>query len=58
MYVELSRLALLPSYRLDYVRLYHDSWGHLWWYALGWALVVFVGGFLYFCWAEERYGRG
>jgi teichoic acid transport system permease protein len=57
-YVELSRLALMPSYRFDYIKLNGGSWGHLWWYALGWALVVFVGGFLYFWWAEERYGRG
>jgi len=57
-YVELSRLALMPSYRHDYVALNGGPWGHLWWYALAWALVVFIGGFLYFWWAEERYGRG
>ncbi len=56
-YVELSRLALMKSYRQDYLAS-HDSWGHLWWYALGWAVVMFVGGFLYFWRAEERYGRG
>lgn len=31
---------------------------HAWWIALGWALVVGIGGFVFFWKAEERYGRG
>jgi teichoic acid transport system permease protein len=58
-YGELSRLALLESYRADYLNLTHNaSHTHLWLYAVGWAVLVFVGGFLYFWRAEERYGRG
>lgn len=56
-YVELSRHALLAKYR-DYVEGLHHPTGHLWWYALFWAVLMFVGGFLYFYRAEERYGRG
>jgi teichoic acid transport system permease protein len=32
--------------------------GHVWYYAVGWALVAFVVGFLFFWRAETRYGRG
>jgi teichoic acid transport system permease protein len=57
-YVELSRFAILDKYR-SYV---HDSLHHqttqLWWYAIFWAVVMFIGGFLFFYRAEERYGRG
>jgi teichoic acid transport system permease protein len=56
-YVELSRHALLAKYR-NYVEGLHHPTGHLWWYAIIWAVVIFVGGFLYFYRAEERYGRG
>ncbi len=56
-YVELSRHALLAKYR-NYVEDLHHSTGHLWWYALIWAVVMFIGGFLFFYRAEERYGRG
>ncbi|HEX6471540.1 MAG TPA: ABC transporter permease [Streptosporangiaceae bacterium] len=56
-YVELSRHALLAKYR-RYVEDLHHPTGHLWWYALVWAVAVFVGGFLFFYRAEERYGRG
>lgn len=56
-YVELSRHALLAKYR-RYVEDLHHPTTHLWWYALVWALVMFIGGFLYFYRAEERYGRG
>jgi teichoic acid transport system permease protein len=31
---------------------------HLWVYALGWALALLIGGFVWFHRAEERYGRG
>jgi teichoic acid transport system permease protein len=30
----------------------------VWIYAIGWAVVAFMGGFYYFYRAEERYGRG
>ncbi|WP_103529593.1 ABC transporter permease [Streptomyces sp. SM12] len=35
-----------------------DLSGYFWLIAAGYALLVFVGGFLYFWKAEERYGRG
>jgi teichoic acid transport system permease protein len=57
-YVELSRDSLLGAYN-DYVHnTLHESTTHLWWYAIGWAVVVFVIGFWFFHRAEERYGRG
>jgi teichoic acid transport system permease protein len=56
-YVELSRHALLAEYR-DYVAAHHHPTGQLWWYAIFWAVVMFVGGFWFFYRAEERYGRG
>jgi teichoic acid transport system permease protein len=31
--------------------------GYTWLYAIGWALVIGIGGFIYFWQAEERYGR-
>lgn len=49
-YIELVRGALIDS---------HQSAGaHTWLYAVGWAVVVGIGGFVYFWRAEERYGRG
>lgn len=58
-YVELSRHVLLGEYR-DYVtgdlRIHETA--QLWLYAVVWALVMLVGGFMYFYRAEERYGRG
>jgi teichoic acid transport system permease protein len=69
-YVELARRALLPDYRV-YVHapehlvngkniggLAEGSGTHLWFYALGWALALLIGGFVWFHRAEERYGRG
>ncbi|WP_084265052.1 ABC transporter permease [Actinomadura macra] len=58
-YVELSRHALLGKYR-DYVdkALPSHSTAQLWIYALAWAGVALVGGFMFFYRAEERYGRG
>ncbi|SEG93165.1 teichoic acid transport system permease protein [Thermomonospora echinospora] len=56
-YIELVRTSLLDSYRGD-LAAHHWGHTHLWWYALAWALVAFVGGFWYFHRAEERYGRG
>jgi teichoic acid transport system permease protein len=69
-YVELARRALLPDYR-QYVHapehyigtknmggLAEGSGLDLWVYALGWAVVLLIGGFVWFHRAEERYGRG
>ncbi|MBC2863453.1 ABC transporter permease [Streptomyces mexicanus] len=51
-YIDLMRFALIDSFRAD--QLPH----HVWAYALGWALLAGIGGFVYFWKAEERYGRG
>ncbi|OIJ86981.1 ABC transporter permease [Streptomyces colonosanans] len=51
-YIDLMRFALIDSFHAD--QLPH----HVWAYATGWALLVGVGGFIYFWKAEERYGRG
>ncbi|QXJ24152.1 ABC transporter permease [Actinomadura graeca] len=58
-YVELSRHVLLGKYR-DHVHndLHIHSTTQLWIYALAWAGVALVGGFVFFHRAEERYGRG
>nr|WP_119727159.1 ABC transporter permease [Thermomonospora amylolytica] len=56
-YIELVRTALIESYRGD-LAAHHWGYAHLWWYALAWALVAFIGGFWYFYRAEDRYGRG
>jgi teichoic acid transport system permease protein len=57
-YVELVRDALLSSYR-DYVHTkLHEQTTQLWWYAIGWSVVMFLVGFWFFYRAEERYGRG
>ncbi|MER7543108.1 ABC transporter permease [Actinomadura sp.] len=58
-YVELSRHMLLGEYR-DHVenKLGIHATGQLWLYAVLWAAVMLVGGFMYFYRAEERYGRG
>ncbi|WP_097230878.1 ABC transporter permease [Streptomyces zhaozhouensis] len=51
-YMDLVRYAMIDGN-------YHDSVPMTtWWWALGWAVVVGVGGFVYFWKAEERYGRG
>ncbi|MEV0667534.1 ABC transporter permease [Actinomadura luteofluorescens] len=58
-YVELSRHVLLGEYRSYVGGLAHaTSTGQLWLYAVVWAAVMLVGGFLFFYRAEERYGRG
>ncbi|WP_165984657.1 ABC transporter permease [Streptomyces sp. YIM 98790] len=51
-YMEVMRQALIsgPS---------HQSLpGYFWLLAVGWALAIGIGGFVYFWKAEERYGRG
>jgi teichoic acid transport system permease protein len=51
-YMDLMRFALID----DYTRA--DLPPHVWALALGWAVLVGVGGFVFFWKAEERYGRG
>jgi teichoic acid transport system permease protein len=48
-YIELMRDVLMTSY---------SSPGYLWWYAVGWAIVTLVVGFLVFYRAEASYSRG
>ncbi|MFI1677299.1 ABC transporter permease [Streptomyces sp. NPDC020607] len=51
-YIDLMRFALIDSFQRD--QLPHLVWA----WALGWALLAGVGGFIYFWKAEETYGRG
>ena len=51
-YMDLMRFALIKDYGASNLP------PHVWAIALFWAVVVFVGGFVYFWKAEERYGRG
>ncbi|MEU6992352.1 ABC transporter permease [Streptomyces sp. NPDC046465] len=51
-YIDLMRFALIDSFQRD--QLPH----HVWAWALGWALLAGIGGFIYFWKAEETYGRG
>jgi teichoic acid transport system permease protein len=51
-YIDLMRYALLGTVHSDILP------PHVWAWAVGWALVVGVGGFVYFWKAEEEYGRG
>ncbi|GAA1933427.1 ABC transporter permease [Streptomyces sodiiphilus] len=51
-YMELMRYALIDGP-------HHASLsGNFWLMAVGWALVLGIGGFVFFWKAEERYGRG
>ncbi|GAA4693705.1 ABC transporter permease [Phytohabitans rumicis] len=51
-YIELARHALLEGSPLA------SSVPHLWILAVGWAVVVGVGGYVYFWLGEQEYGRG
>ncbi|MFF0227741.1 ABC transporter permease [Streptomyces sp. NPDC004629] len=51
-YMDLMRFALIDGYGSSNLP------PHVWAIALFWAVVVFIGGFVYFWKAEERYGRG
>ncbi|MFD4528185.1 ABC transporter permease [Streptomyces sp. NPDC058470] len=51
-YMDLMRFALIDSYGSENLP------PHVWTVAGGWAVLVAVGGFVYFWKAEERYGRG
>ncbi|MEU7009990.1 ABC transporter permease [Streptomyces sp. NPDC046332] len=51
-YMDLIRFALIDGYGAENLP------SHVWATALGWALAIGIGGFVYFWKAEERYGRG
>ncbi len=51
-YMDLMRFALIDGYGSEHLP------PHVWAVACGWAVLVAVGGFVYFWKAEERYGRG
>jgi teichoic acid transport system permease protein len=51
-YMDLTRYALIADYSMD------DLPPYVWAFAVGWALLFGVFGFVYFWKAEERYGRG
>ncbi|WP_175548807.1 ABC transporter permease [Mangrovactinospora gilvigrisea] len=51
-YIDLARYSLLDSFHAN--QLPH----HVWLLAVAWAVVVGIGGFIYFWRAEEEYGRG
>ncbi|MFJ6572777.1 ABC transporter permease [Streptomyces sp. NPDC091292] len=51
-YMDLMRFALIDGYGSGNLP------AHVWAVALGWSVLVAVGGFVYFWKAEERYGRG
>ncbi|MFD3541265.1 ABC transporter permease [Streptomyces sp. NPDC058662] len=51
-YIDLMRFSLIDSFPA------HALPQHVWWIALGWALLAGAGGFVYFWKAEEEYGRG
>ncbi|GAB3833090.1 ABC transporter permease [Kribbella italica] len=50
-YIDIMRSALLESHE-------KHSLPNAWPIAIGWAVIAFVGGFIYFWRAEDRYGRG
>ncbi|WP_341720151.1 ABC transporter permease [Micromonospora sp. FIMYZ51] len=52
-YIELARVSLLES-----TPLLNESLPQAWLIALGWALVMGIGGYLYFWRGEQEYGRG
>lgn len=51
-YMDLMRFALIDDYPAAALP------PHVWALALGWGLVLGIGGFVFFWKAEERYGRG
>nr|WSX48828.1 ABC transporter permease [Streptomyces sp. NBC_00974] len=51
-YMDLIRFALIDSYGRENLP------PHVWAFAVGWAVLIGLGGFVYFWKAEERYGRG
>jgi teichoic acid transport system permease protein len=51
-YMDLTRYALIADYSMS------DLPPYVWAFAVGWALLFGIFGFVYFWKAEERYGRG
>ncbi|MFJ3725820.1 ABC transporter permease [Streptomyces sp. NPDC090045] len=51
-YMDLIRFALIDDYGAENLP------PHVWAFAVGWAVLIGLGGFVYFWKAEERYGRG
>ena len=51
-YMDLVRFAMIDGYGSSYLP------PHVWAFAVGWALLAGVAGFIYFWKSEERYGRG
>jgi teichoic acid transport system permease protein len=51
-YMDLMRFALIDGYGAENLP------PHVWAVALGWAVLIALGGFVYFWKAEETYGRG
>ncbi|WP_030712863.1 ABC transporter permease [Streptomyces sp. NRRL F-2580] len=51
-YMDLIRFALIDGYGAENLP------PHVWAFAVGWAALIGLGGFVYFWKAEERYGRG
>ncbi|WP_405487022.1 ABC transporter permease [Streptomyces sp. NBC_00096] len=51
-YMDLIRFALIDGYGRENLP------PHVWAFAVGWAVLFGLGGFVYFWKAEERYGRG
>lgn len=51
-YIGLVRFSLIDSYTAGQLP------SHVWLLALGWAVILGIGGFVFFWQAEESYGRG
>ncbi|MFG3259664.1 ABC transporter permease [Streptomyces sp. NPDC048172] len=51
-YMDLMRFSLIDGYTGAHLP------PHVWMLAVGWAVVVGIGGFVFFWKSEERYGRG
>ncbi|GGV32373.1 ABC transporter permease [Streptomyces spectabilis] len=51
-YIDLMRFALIDSFHASQLP------AHVWAWAVGWALLAGVGGFIFFWKAEDTYGRG
>lgn len=51
-YMDLIRFAVIDGYGRENLP------PHVWAFAVGWAVLIGLGGFVYFWKAEERYGRG
>ncbi|MBC2876843.1 MULTISPECIES: ABC transporter permease [Streptomyces] len=54
-YIDLMRSSLITSHAASK---HIDLPAHVWPLAVGWAVLVGLGGFVYFWKAEEQYGRG